>query len=99
MPLATSSVPSSFHGVNHFFSFPVQHAQTIILAVKPDVVPTVLRQIAAKVTRNHLIISIAAGVTIRTIQHVGTSKAPAHGAVGMMPSREQNQVAEDETNP
>jgi hypothetical protein len=53
----------------------VQHAQVLLLAVKPDMVPNVLRQISRQVTRHHLVISIAAGVTIATLQHVST---PCH---------------------
>lgn len=51
----------------------VQHAQVLLLAVKPDMVPNVLRQISRQVTRHHLVISIAAGVTIATLQHVSTT--------------------------
>lgn len=47
-----------------------QHASVIILAVKPDVVPQVLRELSQRVTRHHLIISIAAGVTLQLLQHV-----------------------------
>jgi len=51
-------------------SFYSQHAQVIILAVKPDVVPQVLRELSQRVTRHHLIISIAAGATLQLLQHV-----------------------------
>lgn len=51
----------------------MQHAQVLLLAVKPDMVPNVLRQISRQVTRHHLVISIAAGVTIATLQHVSTT--------------------------
>lgn len=44
------------------------HANLIVIAVKPDVVPIVLRQIAPVVTRDHCVVSIAAGVTIGAMQ-------------------------------
>ena len=40
------------------------------MAVKPDVVPQALRELSTRVTRHHLIISIAAGVTLQSLQHV-----------------------------
>ncbi|GAB5029950.1 pyrroline-5-carboxylate reductase [Nannochloropsis oceanica] len=46
-----------------------EHAQVIILAVKPDVVPQVLRELSQRVTPRHLIISIAAGATLQLLQH------------------------------
>lgn len=52
----------------------LQHAQVLLLAVKPDMVSTVLRQIRNHVKRSHLIISIAAGVTIATLQHVSLDR-------------------------
>lgn len=48
-----------------------QHSQVIIIAVKPDVVHIVLRQLKPLINQHHLIISIAAGVTISTLQRVG----------------------------
>lgn len=36
----------------------------IILAVKPQVMDTVLQEIAPHITKDHLIVSIAAGYTI-----------------------------------
>lgn len=40
----------------------------LVLAVKPGVVPTVLKELGPKVDRNHLVISIAAGVTLAGLQ-------------------------------
>lgn len=40
------------------------------MAVKPDVVPKVLRELSTRVTGHHLVISIAAGVTLQSLQHV-----------------------------
>lgn len=40
------------------------HSQTILLAVKPQYVTAVLEEIASAITSDHLLISIAAGVTL-----------------------------------
>jgi len=42
----------------------VRHADVVILAVKPQIIEPVLREIAGAVTRRKLVISIAAGVPI-----------------------------------
>lgn len=46
----------------------IDHADVIILAVKPQVVPAVLDEIATIATDKHLFISIAAGVTLQTLE-------------------------------
>jgi pyrroline-5-carboxylate reductase len=46
----------------------VQHSDVVILAVKPQTMPVVLETIAPVVTREKLIISIAAGITLHTLQ-------------------------------
>ena len=46
----------------------VRHVDIVILAVKPQIMPPVLRQIAAAVTKKKLLISIAAGVSTTTIR-------------------------------
>ncbi len=40
----------------------------VIVAVKPDVVPAVLKEINPRVGKQHLIVSIAAGVTLHTLE-------------------------------
>lgn len=44
-------------------------AKVLILATKPDQVVAVLEEISAVVTKEHLLISIAAGVTIAKLEH------------------------------
>ena len=46
----------------------VQRSDTIVLAVKPDVIPAVLRECAAAVGTAKLVVSIAAGVPLRTLE-------------------------------
>ena len=46
----------------------IEGAQTIILAVKPQIMPFVLRELEGLVQPSQLVISIAAGITISTIQ-------------------------------
>lgn len=53
----------------------VQNSDVIILAVKPQTMPEVLEAIAPVLTRDKLVISIAAGVTLRTLQNaLGTNQ-------------------------
>lgn len=47
----------------------VKHSDVVILAVKPQVMPDVLASIAAAITRDKLVISIAAGITLQTLQN------------------------------
>ncbi len=46
----------------------VQHSDVTILAVKPQIMPEVLQTIAPVVTHDKLVISIAAGITLETLQ-------------------------------
>lgn len=46
----------------------VKESKVIILAVKPQILSQVLEQIAGDITAEHLIISIAAGVTLATLE-------------------------------
>ena len=48
----------------------VQQSSVVVVAVKPDVVPAVLRQVAPVTTSDHLFVSIAAGVTTKAIEKV-----------------------------
>ena len=53
-----------------------QDAQTIVLAVKPQIMPLVLRELAGLVKPSQLVITIAAGITISTIQDALGSDIP-----------------------
>ena len=46
----------------------IQEADTVILAVKPQVMATVLRDISRGVDTGHLVISIAAGITLNVLE-------------------------------
>ncbi|XP_062521057.1 pyrroline-5-carboxylate reductase 2-like [Corticium candelabrum] len=46
----------------------VQDSKVVVVAVKPNVVPSVLREVSPVVTRDHLFVSIAAGVRIKSIE-------------------------------
>ncbi|XP_043923260.1 pyrroline-5-carboxylate reductase 3 [Protopterus annectens] len=54
----------------------VKGCQVIFLATKPHILPGVLEEISSLVTKEHIIISVAAGVTIQTLERffpVGTA--------------------------
>ena len=48
----------------------LKFANVLILATKPDQVPTALAEISGAFTKNHLLISIAAGVTISKLENL-----------------------------
>ncbi|MBT8044398.1 MAG: prephenate dehydrogenase/arogenate dehydrogenase family protein, partial [Verrucomicrobiae bacterium] len=45
-----------------------KQSETILMAVKPQYVATVLQEIAHVLTPDHLVISVAAGVTLKTME-------------------------------
>ncbi len=61
----------------------VQHSDVTILAVKPQVMSDVLATIAAVMTRDKLVISIAAGITLQTLQN---ALGADHRVVRVMPN-------------
>jgi pyrroline-5-carboxylate reductase len=60
----------------------VVHCQTLILAVKPNMVPAVLGDLAAKLNNNFLVISIAAGVPLAVLEN----KLPQVRLIRVMPN-------------
>ena len=45
-------------------------SQLIVLAVKPNIVRPVLQEVSSKVSREKIVVSIAAGIPISTIEQV-----------------------------
>ncbi len=64
----------------------VTGADIVLVAVKPLVVPAVLSEIAVSLTANHLIISIAAGVLIATMESMIGPNIPVIRAMPNTPS-------------
>lgn len=60
----------------------LQACDVIILAVKPQQVPGLMESIASRVTSRHLVISIAAGITLRWLQ----ARLPRVAVVRVMPN-------------
>lgn len=53
----------------------IMGCKVVLLAVKPHILPTVLREISSQLTCDHVIVSVAAGVTLHTLEEglpVGT---------------------------
>ena len=48
----------------------LDQSKVVILAVKPQILPKVLKEIAPAVTEEHLLLSVAAGITISNIENV-----------------------------
>ena len=49
----------------------MENSDLIIIAVKPHIVSPILQEVSGKVTREKLFLSIAAGVTLETLEKVG----------------------------
>ncbi len=60
----------------------LQDSQVIFLAVKPQSLPAVLKEMAPVLTKDHLLVSIAAGITLATIE----SAVPGHRVIRVMPN-------------
>ncbi len=61
----------------------VEQSEVIILAVKPQIIPLILDEIAPSITPEKLVISIAAGITLQTLQQ---ALAPGRRVVRVMPN-------------
>lgn len=48
----------------------LKYAKTILLCVKPKDIPGLLNQVSSCVSKEHLIISLAAGIQIKNIEKV-----------------------------
>ena len=48
----------------------VKNTNLIILAVKPNIIKSVLKELSPYLTKNHIVLSIAAGVNLRTLEKV-----------------------------
>ena len=66
-------------------------SRVIFLAVKPDVIPTVLREIRDEVADDTLLVSIALGVTISALEEVllATSARIKKGGFSTIASQSQ----------
>ena len=60
----------------------LDHSDIVLLAVKPQVLPAVLTELAASAESQHLFVSIAAGVTLKTLQ----SQLPDSRHIRVMPN-------------
>ncbi|XP_043076140.1 pyrroline-5-carboxylate reductase 3 [Puntigrus tetrazona] len=56
--------------VTHSNAEVVDRSRLVFLAVKPHLVPTVLNGISGNVTKEHVIVSMAAGVTLETLEEL-----------------------------
>ncbi|XP_017579236.1 pyrroline-5-carboxylate reductase 3 isoform X1 [Pygocentrus nattereri] len=56
--------------VTHSNKEVVDHSRLVFLAVKPHLIRTVLNGISEHVTRQHIIISVAAGITLATLEEL-----------------------------
>lgn len=61
----------------------VRESQVVLLAIKPQTMPTVLQEIAAVVQQEKLVISIAAGIPLATLQQ---ALGPGARVVRVMPN-------------
>ena len=56
----------------------VSRSQLIVLAVKPNIVRPVLQEVSDKVSREKIVVSIAAGIPISTIEKVIHTSNASH---------------------
>ncbi|CAM4495724.1 unnamed protein product [Caretta caretta] len=54
----------------HCNSEVLQHCTLVFLATKPHLLPGVLQEISPAITRDHIIVSVAAGVTLQALQQL-----------------------------
>lgn len=51
-----------------------EQSEVVVISVKPHIVGDVLEEIATSASEDQLFVSVAAGVTIKSIEEVSTSK-------------------------
>ncbi|KAE8599870.1 hypothetical protein XENTR_v10017375 [Xenopus tropicalis] len=61
----------------------VSRCRVVFLATKPHIIPSVLEEISPEVTAEHVIVSMAAGVTLQTLE---TNLPPGTKVIRMMPN-------------
>uniref|UniRef100_A0A8C5ALY6 Pyrroline-5-carboxylate reductase 3 n=1 Tax=Gadus morhua TaxID=8049 RepID=A0A8C5ALY6_GADMO len=65
----------------HFNSDVVSGSDLVFVAVKPHLVPEILREISQLVTQKHIIVSVAAGVTLATLELVSYFLLPKDSVI------------------
>uniref|UniRef100_A0A8C8S495 Pyrroline-5-carboxylate reductase n=1 Tax=Pelusios castaneus TaxID=367368 RepID=A0A8C8S495_9SAUR len=61
-------------GTTHCNSEVLQHCSLVFLATKPHLLPGVLQEISPAITPDHVIVSVAAGVNLQTLQQLLPSR-------------------------
>lgn len=61
----------------------IEESETILLSVKPQVLPEVLKEIGGKISKDKLVISIAAGITLERLEGMLSKE---HKIVRVMPN-------------
>ncbi|NLK37547.1 MAG: pyrroline-5-carboxylate reductase [Epulopiscium sp.] len=64
-------------------TYVAENSQIIILSVKPNVLPSVLKAIAHKISIDTLVVSIAAGITLQQLKEL---LSPQHKLIRVMPN-------------
>uniref|UniRef100_A0A8D2DAW5 Pyrroline-5-carboxylate reductase 1 n=1 Tax=Sciurus vulgaris TaxID=55149 RepID=A0A8D2DAW5_SCIVU len=83
MDLATVSALRKI-GVNLTPNKTVRHSDVLFLAVKPHIIPFILDEIGTDIEDRHIVVSCAAGVTIRSIEKKLTAFRPAPKVIRCM---------------
>ncbi|MGH0132079.1 UNVERIFIED_CONTAM: hypothetical protein FKN15_027700 [Acipenser sinensis] len=52
----------------------VRVSRVLFLAVKPRIIPSILQEVSAVVTPQHIIVSVAAGVTVATLEQLANGE-------------------------
>jgi len=83
---ALQALKQSLPGINTASNLEIaSNCEVLVLAVKPHVVQQVLKEISPKLNQRHLIISIAAGLQLKTLESYISSSSPIR-VVRVMPN-------------